>query len=54
LRASILVIINLTPSVPLSFVPLSLKGEGEVNKKERRNLSWTLLIWGSKKFVLIY
>jgi hypothetical protein len=30
LGASILVIINLTPSVPLS-----LKGEGEENKKER-------------------
>jgi hypothetical protein len=35
--------IYLTP-----FVPLSLKGEGEENKKERRSLSWTLLVTGKR------
>ncbi len=30
------------------FIPLSFKGEGEENKKERLRLSWTLLAVGIK------
>jgi hypothetical protein len=36
-------LIYLTPSVPLS-----LKGEGEERKKERRSLSWTLCDLGKE------